>query len=157
MNLSEWANVQGVHPQTVYRWFRQGTLPIPARKMGRRILVGDLETSSPDAGITAVYARVSSGDQRGDPDRQVARVSVWARSLGHSIDRVVTEIGSGLNGERRTFLALPADPSVTTIVVEHRDRFARIAPSTSLRRWRPTDDDSSWWTTQQSTTTSFVT
>ena len=63
MNLSEWANVQGVHPQTAYRWFRQGTLPIPARKMGRLILVGDHETSSPDAGITAVYARVSSVDQ----------------------------------------------------------------------------------------------
>ncbi|HEY5303214.1 MAG TPA: IS607 family transposase [Acidimicrobiales bacterium] len=126
MNLSEWANVQGVHPQTAYRWFRQGTLPIPARKMGRLILVGDLETSSPDAGITAVYARVSSGDQRADLDRQVARERLgW--SQGHSIDLVVTEVGSGLNGKRRKFLALLTDPSVTTIVVEHRDRFARFA------------------------------
>ena len=94
--------------------------------MGRLILVGDLETSSPDAGITAVYARVSSGDQRADLDRQVARVSVWATSQGHSIDRVVTEVGSGLNGKRRKFLALLSDPSVTTIVIEHRDRFARF-------------------------------
>ena len=126
MNLSEWANVQGVHPQSAYRWFREGTLPVPARQIGRLILVGDLETSSPDAGITAVYARVSSGDQRADLDRQVARVSVWATSQGHSIDRVVTEVGSGLNGKRRKFLALLSDPSVTTIVVEHRDRFARF-------------------------------
>ena len=126
MNLSEWANVQGVHPQSAYRWFREGTLPVPARQIGRLILVGDLETSSPDAGITAVYARVSSGDQRADLDRQVARVSVWATSQGHSIDRVVTEVGSGLNGKRRKFLALLSDPSVTTIVIEHRDRFARF-------------------------------
>ncbi len=94
MNLSEWANIQGIHPQSAYRWFREGTLPVPARQIGRLILVGDLETSSPDAGITAVYARVSSGDQRADLDRQVARVSVWATSQGHSIDRVVTEVGS---------------------------------------------------------------
>ena len=126
MNVSEWANVQGVRPQTAYRWFRQGTLPIPARKMGRLVLVGDLETSRPDAGMTAVYARVSSGDQRADRDRRVARVSVWATSNGHSIDRVVTEIGSGLNAKRRTSLALLTDPTVTTIVVEHRDRFARF-------------------------------
>ena len=76
--------------------------------------------------MTAVYARVSSGDQRADLDRQVSRVGVWATAQGHSIDRVVTEVGSGLNGMRRKFLALLSDPSVTTIVVEHRDRFARF-------------------------------
>ncbi len=53
-------------------------------------------------------------------------MSVWATSQGHSIDRVVTEVGSGLNGKRRKFLALLSDPSVTTIVIEHRDRFARF-------------------------------
>jgi len=53
-------------------------------------------------------------------------VSTWATSQGLSIDRVVTEIGSGLNDKRRKFLALLADPSVTTIVAEHRDRFARF-------------------------------
>jgi predicted site-specific integrase-resolvase len=31
-----------------------------------------------------------------------------------------------LNGHRRKFLALLGDPKVTTIVVEHRDRFARF-------------------------------
>ncbi len=51
-------------------------------------------------------------------------MSTWATTNGHSIDRVVTEVGSGLNGQRRKFLALLADPSVTTIVVEHRDRVA---------------------------------
>ena len=76
--------------------------------------------------MTAVYARVSSGDQRADLDRQVARVSTWATAQGHSIDRVVTEVGSGLNGKQRKFLALLADLSVTTIVVEHRDDFARF-------------------------------
>ena len=94
MNLSEWASIQGIHPQTAYRWFREGTLPVPARKTGRLILVGDLETSSPKASVTALYARVSSGDQRADLDRQVARVSAWATSHGHSIDRVVTEVDS---------------------------------------------------------------
>ena len=39
---------------------------------------------------------------------------------------MVTETGSALNGKRRKFLALLRDPSVSVIVVEHRDRFARF-------------------------------
>ena len=117
MNLSEWADVQGIHPQTAYRWFRAGTLPVPARQIGRLILVGDLEIAPSTPGSTVIYARVSSADQRDDLDRQVSRVSTGATSHGRSIDRVVTEIGSGLNAKRRKCLALLADPTVRTIVV----------------------------------------
>ena len=124
MNLREWANLQGIHPLTAYRWFREGTLPVPARQSGRLILVGDLETSSPDTGTTAVDARVSSTDQRADLVSQVSRVSVGATAQGHSINRVITDVGSGLDGTRRTFLAPLADSSVTTSVVERRDRVA---------------------------------
>ena len=126
MNLSEWAKVQGIHPQTAYRWFREGTLTVPARQVGRLILVGDLETATFQSESTVIYPRVSSVDQRGDLDRQVARVTTWATSSGHSIDRVVTEVGSGLNGKRRKFLGLLFDSTVTTIIVEHRDRFAKF-------------------------------
>jgi len=126
MNLGEWAERQGAHPQTAYRWFREGTLPVPARQVGRLILVGDLETSTSRSGSTVIYARVSSAGQRDDLDRQVARVATWATTNGHSIDRVVSEVGSGLNGKRRKFLGLLSDSTVTTIVVEHRDRFARF-------------------------------
>ncbi|HQT99755.1 MAG TPA: IS607 family transposase, partial [Acidimicrobiales bacterium] len=60
MNLSEWANLPGIHPQTAYRWFREGTLPVPARQIGRLILVGDLEAATFQSGLTVIYARVSS-------------------------------------------------------------------------------------------------
>ena len=124
MNLGEWARQQDIHPQTAYRWFRTGTLPVPARKMGKLILVGDLEAGRVSSRLTAVYARVSSADQRDDLDRQVARVCSWAVANGFSIDRVVTEVGSGLNRKRRKFLGLVSDPKVTTIPVENRDRLA---------------------------------
>ncbi|MFV2022106.1 IS607 family transposase [Micromonospora sp. LOL_023] len=42
------------------------------------------------------------------------------------VDDVVTEVGSALNGHRGKFLALLRDPAVSTIVVEHRDRFTRF-------------------------------
>lgn len=127
MNLAEWAETQHIHPQTAYRWFRAGKLPVPAERVGGLILVGDL--SGDDArlsGTTVVYARVSSADQKADLDRQVARVTAWATSNGYSVDHVVTEVGSALNGKRRKFLRLLRNPAVTTIIVEHRDRFARF-------------------------------
>jgi predicted site-specific integrase-resolvase len=42
------------------------------------------------------------------------------------VSRVVTEVGSALNGHRKKFLGLLRDPAVTIIAVEHRDRFARF-------------------------------
>lgn len=128
MNLAEWAESQGIARVTAYRWFREGRLPVPARKVGGLILVDSPATPTPSsASQTVVYARVSSADQRSDLDRQVARVTVWATGEGMPVDRVVTEVGSALNGRRKKFLALLRDPLVGTIVVEHRDRFARFA------------------------------
>ncbi|HTJ40178.1 MAG TPA: IS607 family transposase, partial [Dactylosporangium sp.] len=33
MQLAEWARRNGVHPQTGYRWCREGTVPVPARRL----------------------------------------------------------------------------------------------------------------------------
>jgi predicted site-specific integrase-resolvase len=125
VNLKEWAVSAGVSYTTARRWFEAGKLPVPARRVGGLILVGDPSPSA-EPGISVVYARVSSADQRADLDRQVARVTTWATSQGIAVDRVVTEVGSALNGHRRKFLALLRDPAVSVIAVEHRDRFARF-------------------------------
>ena len=122
--MKEWAAREGVGYATARQWYAKGILPVPARRVGGLILV-----SEPDAapsGVAAVYARVSSADQKPDLDRQVARVTAWAASQGLPVGKVVTEVGSALDGHRREFLALLRDKSVETIVVEHRDRFARF-------------------------------
>jgi predicted site-specific integrase-resolvase len=126
MNLARWAERNGVARVIAYRWFHAGLLPVPARKVGRLILVDE---SAGEAGLrprTAVYARVSSADQKAGLDRQVARVTAWAAAEQISVDTVVVEVGSALNGHRRKFLALLPDPWVHRIVVEHRDRFCRF-------------------------------
>jgi predicted site-specific integrase-resolvase len=125
VNLKEWAVANGVHPVTAYRWFREGKLPVPATRVGGLILI-DQPATGTHTGVTVVYARVSSGDQRQGLERQVARVATWATTHELAVDRVVTEVGSALNGHCRKLLALLCDPDVTTIVVEHRDRFARF-------------------------------
>ena len=98
---------------------------MPARRVGGLIRVGQ-PTDPVAVQAVVVYARVSSGDQSADLDRQVARVTGWATGQNLQVARVVTEVGSALDGHRKKFLGLLRDPSVSTIVVEHRDRFARF-------------------------------
>jgi putative resolvase len=127
VNLTDWARAQGIHPQTAYRWHRNGTLPVPVLRVGPRTLL-----VNPDAPITepadglGLYARVSSHDQKTDLQRQVARLTAWASQVGLPVVRVESEVGSSMNGVRSGLRRLLADPKVTTVVVEHRDRLARM-------------------------------
>jgi putative resolvase len=50
----------------------------------------------------------------------------WAATTGQPVVRVEAEVGSGMNGSRSKLRRLLADPKVTTVVVEHRDRLARV-------------------------------
>ena len=77
-------------------------------------------------GRCVVFARVSSGDQKEDLDRQVGRVVEWATRQGFRPGQVVKEIGSGLSGNRRWLRRVIADPTVKVIVVEHRERLCRF-------------------------------
>ena len=128
VNLTEWAKTQGVHPQTAYRWFREGTLPVPAQRVGPRTILVNVEArTAPEAvGGLGLYARVSSHDQKADLERQVARLTRWAATTGRPVVRVESEIASGVNGARSKAKRLLADPQVTTVAVEHKDRLGRM-------------------------------
>jgi len=129
MKLAAWARANGVHPQTAYRWFRQGTMPVPARRLPSGTILVQVPGSDHDGGLdqrAVLYARVSTHDQRGELDRQVTRLSGWATAKGVTVAEVVTEVGSGLNGRRPKLRRVLADPRAAIIVVEHRDRLARF-------------------------------
>ena len=126
MNLTQWARSEGVHPQTAYRWFREGSLPVPAVRVNQRTVLVNPGSSEAPAGGVGLYARVSSHDQRADLDRQVTRLSEWAAQGNAPVVRVEAEVGSGMNGARRKVRRLLADPLATTVIVEHRDRLGRM-------------------------------
>ncbi|GAB3329979.1 hypothetical protein GCM10027452_02730 [Micromonospora halotolerans] len=100
MKLAEWARRNGVHPQTAYRWFREGTMPVPARRLPSGTIMVEVTDDARQVQVV-VYARVSSADQRADLDRQVARVTAWVTGRDMAVARVVTEVGSALNGRRK--------------------------------------------------------
>lgn len=124
MKLSAWAEEQGVSYRAALNWFHAGTLPVPARQLPTGTILVD--PPAKNTGTVVAYCRVSSHDQKADLERQAGRVLTLCSERGIRIDRTVTEIGSGLNGRRIKLRKILGDPTVSTIVVEHRDRLARF-------------------------------
>ncbi len=107
-------------------------MPVPFERMSTgTIIIHDPKYESqpvaPTAnGRTVCYARVSSSDQKDDLQRQADRLRAFAINMGVEKPEVVTETGSGMNDKRRKLNRLLSDPTVGTLIVEHRDRLARM-------------------------------
>lgn len=123
MKLSDWARKQGISYRTAWNQFRSGKLPVPARQLPTGTIIVDEVVRESKA---VIYSRVSSSDQKKDLDGQIARCLSFANAQGIAVSATVSEIGSGMNGKRKKLLQLLADPELTHIIVEHRDRLMRF-------------------------------
>src|SRR6266704_176174 len=125
MKLSQYAKQVGVSYKTAYRWYKAGTLDAYQTETGI-IIVRDKHDEKPLTGRIALYARVSSLDQKEDLERQIQRLKDYAAAKGYQVSKEVTEIASGLNDKRPKLEKLLANTSIGTIVVENRDRLTRF-------------------------------
>jgi len=124
MKLSNYARKVGVTYLTAYRWFKTGKIPGYQMDTGTIIITEDDQEPLPQK--VAVYARVSSHEMKDNLQRQADRLVSYCAAKGWQVSKVVKEIGSGINDNRKQFLKLLADPSITIIVVEHKDRASRF-------------------------------
>ncbi len=125
MKLSQYAKHTGVSYKTAWRWYKAGTLDAYQTATGI-IIVRDKHDEKPLTGRIALYARVSSLDQKADLERQVQRIKDYAAARGYQVAKEVMEIASGLNEKRPKLEKLLADTSIGTIIVENRDRLTRF-------------------------------
>ena len=125
MKLSDYAKAKGVRYETAWRWFRDGQ--IKGRRYGRTIIVDEeIETQVAPRHQVAVYARVSSAENKSNLDSQAERLTAYCTAKGYQVTKVVKEIGSGVNDSRPKCLAMLADQSLSLIVVEQKDRLTRF-------------------------------
>jgi putative resolvase len=122
MKLSDYAKQVGVTYKTAYQWWKAGQLDAYQLPTGTIIV----REAKPSATGVALYARVSSADQKEDVTRQMQRLRDYAAARGYQVMAEVTEIASGLNDERPKLKNLLTDAKVGVIVVEHRDRLTRF-------------------------------
>jgi len=124
MRLSQYAKKMGVSYRTAFRWWKAGKLDAYQLDTGTVIVREPLASEAP--ANVALYARVSSADQKEDLERQIQRLKDYAASRGYQVTKIVSELASGLNDSRPKFLKLLTDASIGVIVVEHRDRATRF-------------------------------
>src|SRR5258708_17635593 len=122
MKLSAYAKQVGVTYKTAYQWWKAGQLDAYQLPTGT-IIVREPKTVA--TGV-ALYARVSSVDQRDDVTRQMQRLRDYAAARGYQVVAEGTEIASGLNDERPKLKQLLTDARVGVLVVEHKDRGTRL-------------------------------
>jgi putative resolvase len=127
MRLSRYAKQMGVSYKTAFRWWQAGKLDAYQLDTGT-IIVREPVASEPSANV-ALYARVSSADQKEDLERQMQRLKDYAAAKGYHVTKTINELASGLNDSRPKFLKLLTDASIGVIVVEHRDRATRFGLS----------------------------
>jgi predicted site-specific integrase-resolvase len=122
--LSEYAKRHGIQYRAAWNRFRRGKIPGAYKDEFGKVLIPETIPDRPEK--TAIYARVSSSQNKSNLDSQAIRLTHYATAKGWGVDVVIKEVGSGLNDSRPKLLKLLRDPSYTRIVVEHKDRLTRF-------------------------------
>ncbi len=125
MKLSDYAKTQGITYRTAWNWWKKGLLK--GRQLPTGTIIVDLEpTRGTQTEVACIYARVSSSENRDNLERQAERLIQFATARGYIISRIVKEVGSGLNDNRKKLVSVLKDDSYTVLVVEHKDRLTRF-------------------------------
>ena len=124
IKLSEFARKRGIAYITAHRWYKAGKIPGAFQMDTGSVFVKDI--AAEEQSVTAViYARVSNQSRKAEMQYQVDRCKTFCAAKGLIVDKVFSEVASGMNDDRKKlWLMLDSKPKI--IVVEHKDRLTRF-------------------------------
>jgi predicted site-specific integrase-resolvase len=120
--ISQYAKKHNVTYRTVWNWVKENKVNF---EQDHSVTIRIIENLEKDFKV-AIYARVSSSENKDNLERQKQRLLDYCAAKGYKVSSVVIEIGSGLNDTRPKLEHLLLDSSINLIVVEHKDRLARF-------------------------------
>lgn len=132
MSPKEFANRIGVSVKTLQRWDVSGKLIAHRTPTNRRFYTEDqykkvMNIAEEDnARKNIIYARVSSAGQKDDLKNQVEFLKTYCNANGVIINDVITDIGSGLNYNRKKWNELLDEVisgKIDKIYIAFPDRF----------------------------------
>ena len=138
MKYKEAEKILKVNRATIYRYVKTGKLRV-TQISEHRYNYNDDDVFKL-AGLTeerkaVIYARVSTAKQQKDLENQISTIRQYANSIGYKIDKVYSDIASGMSYDRGEFKSLLSDVlsfKIKTIVISNKDRFSRI----SFNMWK---------------------
>jgi putative resolvase len=125
----------GISNRTLQRWDVSGRLVSHKTATGRRFYTEeqyrDYMKIAPDEIHRKVvcYTRVSESHQKKDLQNQINALETFTLAQGKTVDEWLSDIGSGLNTKRESFVQLMKDVDngiVSEIMIAHKDRLVRI-------------------------------
>lgn len=129
----EMAKKLNVTVRTLQRWDNEGKLPAKRSPTNRRYYTDDQLMQylgkPTDNRKTVAYARVSTYGQKDDLKDQVSFIKQYANAKGIILDEVITDVGSGLNYNRKKWNQLlynVEQNKIKTIFITYKDRFIRF-------------------------------
>ena len=134
--VGEFAEKIGVSVSTLQRWDRTNVLKSRRTPTNQRYYTDEdlnrvlnLEQETKSERKSVGYCRVSTQRQKKNLENQQEFVSVYSLSHGVILDEIYTDIGSGLNYQRKnwnTLLKQVEDNEIDKIYITYRDRFVRF-------------------------------
>lgn len=130
----EMAERLGVTVRTLQIWDKKGTFKAHRTPTNRRYYTEEqyleyIGQSTSNNRKNVAYARVSTRSQKNDLKNQIDFIRQYANAKGIILDETITDIGSGLNYNRKKWnqlLAEVMDNQIDTIFITYKDRFIRF-------------------------------
>jgi putative resolvase len=132
--LKEAKKLLGVTTRTIQRWDKEGKIRVVRTIGGRRRIPESeikriLGVKEEEERVVVGYARVSSTTQKDDLERQKQLIHSYAKDKGYGEIQILSDVGSGLNENRKNFLKLleaVAERKVSRVIVVYEDRLTRF-------------------------------
>ena len=125
MKLSDYAKQAGISYQTAWRMWKRGQLNAHQLPTGTIVVKTEASEIASEP-VACIYSRVSSAENKSNLDAQAERLTNFAIAKGYRIYKVVKEVGSGLNDNRKQLAKILVDDNYNILIVEHQDRLARF-------------------------------
>jgi excisionase family DNA binding protein len=128
LSTGQLAKLLGVSLSTIYRWLKNKKIVEPSRTYGnhRRFNKSNFIKKN---NKTILYSRVSSYGQKDDLIRQTKSLKNYANLNNYKNIEIISDIGSGLNYNKRGFkqlMKLIVNQEIDTIIIQHKDRLSRF-------------------------------
>ncbi|MBA7685308.1 hypothetical protein ES703_93727 [subsurface metagenome] len=120
MKLSDYAKELGVGYKTVWRLWKEGKIDAYQLLTGTVIVMEKIKNKLPDK--VYIYTRVSSRKNKDNLKKQADRLKEYAIARGYQIYKVIEEVGSGVNDNRKKLNQILMDKNYNKLIVEHKDR-----------------------------------
>jgi len=130
--LKEAKKLLGVTTKTIQRWDKEGRIRV-VRTIGGRRRIPESEIKRilglREERVVVGYARVSPTTQKDDLERQKQLLHSYAKDRGYGEIQILSDVGSGLNENRKGFLRLlemVAERKVSKVIIAYKDRLTRF-------------------------------